>query len=547
MSTFSSKAAYRLSRIKNFMKTFTGKVMGVLGLIIIILFAVIALGAQFMTTYNPITSMGLASAQAAPAWLRHVPPYLGGNPELSENLRVVKDMDFNSPSSLQEWSTETNGTGFSVEYEPSFGFTTNGSARISYYREEYGPTGNYTFMFFKKFYFPYKGPPGGFTGRIAYFVDGSGFNKTVVKGVVNETTGQAEPISVTVKFFHAPVHVELFLGHEDDFNWTMWPIIGLTPKGMIGGVAAEYTGEWASSTKSGAIHQGVSELNTMFRALTNEDALTTVFRRQSLPANYFFGLRLTFLDYDANANQTVSTDFYVDDLGLDLPGSSWGLLGTDQHGRDLFTQLVYGSRLSLYVGLLSSFISVFLGLIVGLIAGYLGRVVDEILMRFTDMLLVVPSLPLLIIISAVLGTGLENLILIIGFLGWMSFARLVRSQVLSLKERPFIEAAKAAGAGRLHILTSHIMPNVASLIYVSLATAVPSAIVAEAALAFLGFTDPWRVSWGKMLADAQEASAWAHWWWVVPPGLCIALLSMAFIFLGYALDEVLNPKLRVRR
>jgi len=129
----------------------------------------------------------------------------------------------------------------------------------------------------------------------------------------------------------------------------------------------------------------------------------------------------------------------------------------------------------------------------------------------------------------------------------MSFARIVRSQVVSLKERPFVEAAKAVGAGKFHIILSHILPNVMSLVYVSLALAVPSAILAEAALSWLGLFDPRVVSWGRMLNEAQFQQGIDKWWWIVPPGISIALVSLSFVLLGYALDEILNPKLRQRR
>jgi peptide/nickel transport system permease protein len=164
------------------------------------------------------------------------------------------------------------------------------------------------------------------------------------------------------------------------------------------------------------------------------------------------------------------------------------------------------------------------------------------------MLLVLPTLPLLIVMVAVLGANLNNLILLLGLLGWMGFARTVRSQVLSLKERPFVEAAIAIGAGKTHIIIKHILPNVMSLVYVSLATAVPGNIVAEAALSWLGFYDPNVMSWGRMLHDVQNtAGAIYNWWWVIPPGLCIAVLAVSFIMIGYALDEALNPRLRMRR
>jgi peptide/nickel transport system permease protein len=232
-----------------------------------------------------------------------------------------------------------------------------------------------------------------------------------------------------------------------------------------------------------------------------------------------------------------------------LLGNTWGIFGTDDQGHDIFTQLVYGSRLSLEVGLIATGIGIGLGLLVGLMAGYLGKVVDEILMRFTDMLLVIPGLPLLIVLVATVGPNLLYIILYLGFFGWMGFARVVRSQVLSLRERPFIEAAKASGAGTGYITVRHIFPNIVSLTYVSLALSVPSAIVSEAALSFLGLGDPTVVTWGSMLGNAQFAGGSSNlaWWWILPPGFAIALISLSFILLGYAMDEMFNPRLRRRR
>jgi len=185
------------------------------------------------------------------------------------------------------------------------------------------------------------------------------------------------------------------------------------------------------------------------------------------------------------------------------------------------------------------------------LAGTLGKLVDETLMRFTDILLVIPGLPLLLVLVAVLGPNIWNVIMIIGFLGWMGFARIVRSQVLTLKERPFIEAARASGAGPGRIITKHIFPNIVSLTYVNLALSVPGAILTESALAFLGLTDPSTVSWGRMFEQVFESGGLTHfpplWWWVLPPGFGIALVSLSFVLIGYALDEVFNPRLRKRR
>src|SRR5437762_3267776 len=184
--------------------------------------------------------------------------------------------------------------------------------------------------------------------------------------------------------------------------------------------------------------------------------------------------------------------------------------------------------------------------------GSLESQLDLALMRFTDMMLVIPGLPLLIVLVAVLGQRLINLIIIIGFLGWVGFARIVRSQVLSLKERPYVEAARASGAGSGRIMYKHIFPNIVSLTYVNLALAVPGAILTEAALAFLGLSDPSVPSWGNMFSDVQQSQALSSfhpspWWWVIPPGIAIALISLSFVLVGYALDEIFNPKLRRRR
>lgn len=241
--------------------------------------------------------------------------------------------------------------------------------------------------------------------------------------------------------------------------------------------------------------------------------------------------------------------FTITDFRMFLSGSVWGVMGTNNIGEDLFSQLAFGARVSIEVGLLATFLGIGIGLVVGLLAGYLSGVVDEVLMRFTDMMLVLPGLPLLIVLVAVLGSSTLNVIGVLGFLGWMGFARIIRAQVLSLRERPFIEAAKASGAGTGYITVRHIFPNIVGLTYVNLALAVPAAIVGEAALSFLGLGAS-GVSWGSMLEAANSAAPTGNglvWWWILPPGLCIALLSLSFILIGYSLDEIFNPRLRRRR
>lgn len=224
------------------------------------------------------------------------------------------------------------------------------------------------------------------------------------------------------------------------------------------------------------------------------------------------------------------------------------LLGTDQLGRDLFGALVNGTKISLLVGFMGAAISVSIGTLVGLSSGYIGGKVDSILMRLTDGMMVLPVLPLIMVLAALLGTSISNIILVIGLTGWTGTARLVRSQTLSFKERQFIERARCMGASNVYIMIKHILPNVFPVIFANTILVTSSAILRETTLSFLGLGDPLSVSWGQTLNGAfnNGAVSIGAWWYYAPPGICIILLVLSFTFLGYSFDEILNPKLRER-
>jgi len=225
------------------------------------------------------------------------------------------------------------------------------------------------------------------------------------------------------------------------------------------------------------------------------------------------------------------------------------LLGTDQVGRDIYSQLIWGSRISLMVGLLASAFGVAIGTAIGLLSGYFRGPPDSILMRITDLFITIPDLPLMLILAALIGRSMWNIIFVIAITGWTGTAKMVRSQTLSIKERPYVEAARSVGAKDSHILMRHILPNVFPLVFANVIIGIVNAILAESGLSFLGLGDPTKPSWGQLLRYANEAGALAtgRWWFIIPPGICIMLVAIGFAFSSYSLDQILNPRLRKRR
>lgn len=224
-------------------------------------------------------------------------------------------------------------------------------------------------------------------------------------------------------------------------------------------------------------------------------------------------------------------------------------LGTDQLGRDVLTRIALGTKASLTIGLVAMAISMGLGTIVGLASGYWGGWKDEVIMRVNDVFLSIPWLVLMIVISAVLGRqNLMSVIIVIGCTGWSTTARIVRSQVLSLKARQFVERAKAIGSGEWHIMSHHIFPNVVPLIFANAILTIAIAILSESTLSFLGLGPKDVETWGRILEDAfnYNAAMVGPYEFIIVPGLCIVFVVLAFTFIGYAMDEVLNPKLRRR-
>lgn len=233
---------------------------------------------------------------------------------------------------------------------------------------------------------------------------------------------------------------------------------------------------------------------------------------------------------------------------LDLiyaPPSADHLLGTDDVGKDVLTNLLYGARVSLIVGFFASFIALVIGGLVGLVAGFYGGKTEIALMSLTDILLVIPDLPLMIVLIAILGRGLWLLILVLGVLSWTGTARVVRSQTLSVRERKFVQRARAIGGGNFYIVRRHIFPLVFPLMMVNGVLVISAAILNESTLSFLGLGDPTRLSWGQMLnfAFTRGAMSSGAWWALVAPGVAIIWVVLGLTYLGNGLERIFNPKL----
>ena len=476
--------------------------MAIGGVIILIAFIFSAVAAPLLSPYGPKNQV--AGRLAQPEWVMNFPDGY----YLSKNVVVPSSPMITSPASMQAWAlTAPTSTIANLQesYMPSSGFYTgshpDGSILLTYTGDS--PA---TVTVSEAIQYPYHGPPFQLIAHIHYMLTGASATTPVGARIFierSQPTTQNQP---------ALQNYDLLKENET------------------------ISGQWLPSIALDSNnHDWVTQLN-LPPFLGPQGVIF------SAATSYRYGVQFTFYGH-----QSVK----VDDFQLQLYGTAWGLLGTNHLGYDVYTQTIYGARISLFVGLLAAGIGIGLGLVIGLLAGFLGRIVDEVLMRFTDMMLVIPALPLLIVLVAVLGANIWNVITIIGFLGWMGFARIVRSQVLTLRERPFIEAAKASGAGPGRIIVKHVFPNIVSLTYVNLALSVPGAILTESALAFLGLSDPSVVSWGNMFQDIQTSGNLASfpptWWWVLPPGFGIALVSLSFVLIGYALDEVFNPRLRRRR
>ncbi len=255
-----------------------------------------------------------------------------------------------------------------------------------------------------------------------------------------------------------------------------------------------------------------------------------------LKGNYVFLVNL----YDVKKENEIM------DSSLIIGGKVYGIMGTDELRRDLAVGLLWGTPLALFIGIAVAVVSVTTGLIYGVYAGFRGKATDEVMMRFNDVIYALPALPFLIILAVTISNSIFVMIGFLTIFGWVGIAKVSRSMALQIKTKAYVEASQMMGQTNSKIVFKHIIPQLLPYAFASIAISVPAAITTEAGLSFLGLGDPTFPTWGQILNDANRFGAAARglWWWIVPPGIMIAITGLAFVFLGNALDAIVNPKLK---
>jgi len=342
-------------------------------------------------------------------------------------------------------------------------------------------------------------------------------------------------LNYRVKYHTTPPLLQFSIERPDGNKFEMLRRSLPTPQ------ADSYTHSGTIFSTDNAIKNGVRNHLPMYKySIDESQPEVTLFadlrERKVLKGSYT--MTATFFLFDDRDEAISST--------LLLGGKVYGLLGTDELRRDLAVGIAWGTPIALFIGISVSSISVIIGLIYGTVSGYRGKRADEVMMRANDVIYALPALPILILLAVTVG---KSIFLIVGYLiifGWVGIAKISRSMALQIKNLQYIEAAQLMGQSSTRIIFKHIFPQLLPYAFAVIAISVPGAIITEAGLSFLGLGDPTMPTWGQILHDANVFGAAARglWWWILPPGIMIAITGLAFVLIGTALDSIVNPKMR---
>jgi peptide/nickel transport system permease protein len=523
--------------------------IGMIGLVIIIFFVVLAVFSPQLGPNNPVTGVNLATPLSPPAWATIFPGYQ----KLVVTSNPVPPTGLYIPAVLGAW--KMSGQNYTMV------INTNSSQ---------SPATE----------FP------GYTGSVL-------LNASIVPNVqiANSSTPNAQlpygqvffSMSRSFKYTNAPGQAFTFQAQVLLEPLTLVNVSDVYLDFIISGP----TGNWSLATVNAPvlqstiditpnwIGQGWEQLNVSSGLIYGSDI--PVLGNSSNISGTIFNAKGTYTltmelqgvpcqpggsPYDGSCvpGTNTSLSMLISTVNFHISGGAFGLLGTDNLGRDVWSEFVWGSQISLLIGILSGVGAVALGTLAGLTAGYLGGMGDEIISRVTDFVLVLPFLPFVIICVFILTQNpalyaniYEWVIVLFIVISWPSIAKIIRSQVLTVKERAYVEASRAVGGGTGHIIRKHILPNVMGLVYSQVALNVAGFILLEAALDYLSISihSISTMTWGIMLTQALPYAVVASndayvWWWFLPPGIAIAALSLAFVLVGFALDSIFNPRLRAR-
>jgi peptide/nickel transport system permease protein len=515
----------RLAGLKRIAKLYVKSRIGMVGLIIILFYLILAVFAPWLAP-NPPLNHQVGSNYDIPSWATIFPQYS----HVPVDSTPISVAGFGTQAALASWTLEgqSNATVVRGVVPPSG--SGPGSLLVS------APA------------------PENLTGKTDPFLSGSEIFFSMSRpfqfsGSPPSTFDAITDIKVTNMTGVSQVYINFIITNSEG-NFSMASSASSTLAQIITYSTAQ-AGTWVNvDVPSGLLYN--SGIPVYLNASNPSDLVFNV------TGAYRFTIQI--LGHPVGGAAQPELTFYIGSATLHLNGGAYGVLGTDNVGNDVWSQMVWGSQISLEIGIFSGVGAVAIGALVGLVAGYLGGMWDEVLGRFTDFVLVLPFLPLLFIIVTIIAENAALsrtiyvwIIVVFVVISWPLIARIIRSQVLSIKERPYVEASRAVGGGTWHIITRHILPNVMGLVYSQVALNVSGFILLEAALDFLSAATHslTTISWGIMLTnslpDAVGNSAASYvWWWFLPPGVSIALLSLAFVLVGFALDSIFNPRLRAR-